>query len=103
MDLFAWTYRRSIKRYVVVIESMRVPNPLRLRYRQHLTEAIGLVVRDRKSAQAAVSALGLTDDQAPGVSAMLLDELKKLEVFNCARYRLTLAATQAWIDANRPH
>jgi hypothetical protein len=103
VDLFAWTYRRSIKKYVVVMESMGAPNPLRLRYREHLTEAIGLVVRDRKSAQAAVSELGLTDDQAPGFSAMLLDELKKLEVFNCARYRLTLAATQAWIDANRPH
>ncbi|TCG06281.1 hypothetical protein BZM27_27600 [Paraburkholderia steynii] len=103
VDLFAWTYRRSIKKYVVVMESMGAPNPLRLRYREHLTEAIGLVVRDRKSAQAAVAELGLTEDHAPGFQAMLLDELKKLEVFNCARYRLTLTATQAWIDANRPH
>ncbi|RQZ76979.1 hypothetical protein DF056_26985 [Burkholderia cepacia] len=28
---------------------------------------------------------------------MLLDELKKLEVFNCARYGLPLPAVQAWI------
>jgi fido (protein-threonine AMPylation protein) len=103
VDLFTWTYRRSMKKYVVVMESMGAPNPLRLRYREHLTEAMGLVVRDRKSAQAAVAELGLTEDQAPGFEAMLLDELKKLEVFNCARYRLTLTATQAWIDANRPH
>ncbi|MBD5802289.1 hypothetical protein AZOA_17150 [Azoarcus sp. Aa7] len=41
-------------------------------------------------------------DTAPGYKAMLLDELTKLEVFNCARYRLTLSATQAWIDAGRP-
>ena len=41
--------------------------------------------------------------QAPGFQAMLLEELKKLEVFNCARYRLTPTATQAWIDANRPY
>ncbi|HEV3423496.1 MAG TPA: Fic family protein [Paraburkholderia sp.] len=103
VDLFAWTYRRSMKKYVVVMESMGAPNPLRLRYREHLTEAIGLVVLDRKSAQAAVEKLGLTEDQAPGFQAMLLEELKKLEVFNCARYRLTLTATQAWIDANRPY
>lgn len=102
VDLFAWTYRRSIKKYVVVMESLGAPNPLRLRYREHLTDAIGLVVRDRKSAQAAVEELGLTEDQAPGFQAMLLEELKKLEVFNCARFRLTLTATQAWIDANRP-
>ncbi|WP_081610714.1 Fic family protein [Cupriavidus neocaledonicus] len=103
VDLFAWTYRRSLKKYGATMASVGVPNPLRLRYRQGLTAAIGLVVRDRKSAQAAVDALGLTEDQAPGFRAMLLDELKKLEVFNCARYGLTLLAVQAWIDANRPH
>ncbi|SAL14367.1 Fic family protein [Caballeronia humi] len=103
VDLFAWTYRRSIKKYVVVMESMGAPNPLRLRYREHLSEAIGLVVRDRKSARAAMEELGLTADQAPGFQTMLLEELQKLEVFNCARFRLTMTATQAWIDANRPH
>ena len=61
------------------------------------------MVRDRKSAQAAVEVLGFTEDQAPGFPAMLLEELKKLEVFNCARYRLMPTATQAWVDANGPH
>ena len=103
LDLFVWTYRRSMKKYVVVMESMGAPNPLRLQYREHLTEAIGLVVRDRKSAQAVVAELGLTEENAHGFEPMLLDELNKLEVFNCARYRLTLTATQAWIDAGRPH
>ncbi len=103
VDLFAWTYRRSMKKYVVVMESMGAPNPLRVRYREHLIEAIGLVVRDRKSAQAAEDELGLGEAHTPGFHAMLVDELKKLEVFNCARYRLTLSATQAWIDANRPY
>jgi Fic family protein len=103
VDLFAWTWRRSMKKYAVVMESVGAPDPLRLRYREHLTEAIGLVVRDRKSAQAAVTELGLVDGETPGFHAMLLDELKKLEIFNCARYRLTLTATQTWIDANRPH
>ncbi|MGN6230496.1 MAG: Fic family protein [Trinickia sp.] len=103
VDLFAWTYRRSIKKYAVVMESTSAPDPLRLRYREHLTEAIGLVVRDRKSVQAAMAELGLAEDRAPGFEAMLLDELKKLEIFNCARYRLTLTTTQAWIEAKRPH
>ncbi|MBD5802286.1 hypothetical protein AZOA_17120 [Azoarcus sp. Aa7] len=53
VDLFAWTCRRSIKKYVVVMESMRTPDPLRLRYRESLTDAIGLVLRDRKSAEGA--------------------------------------------------
>lgn len=103
VDLFAWTYRRSMKKYAVVMESMGAPNPLRLRYREHLTDAIGLVVRERKSADEAVAELGLDEHRAPGFQALLLDELTKLAVFNCARYRLTLAATQTWIDAGRPH
>lgn len=103
VDLFSWTYRRSMKKYVVIMESLGAPDPLRLRYRETLTDAIGLVVREYKSAQAALEELGLTEDKAPGFQALLLDELKTLEVFNCARYRLTLSATQAWIAANRPH
>lgn len=75
----------------------------RLRYRESLIDAVGLIVRERKSAQAAMEELGLTEDVAPGFRALLLDELSKLEVFNCARYRLTLSATQAWISENRPH
>jgi fido (protein-threonine AMPylation protein) len=102
VDLFAWTYRRSMRKYVVVMESMGDPDPLRLRYREYLKEAIGRVVRDRQSVEAAIKELGLDEDQAPGFRAMLLDELGKLEIFNCARYRLTLAATEAWISANRP-
>lgn len=103
VDLFAWTYRRSMKRYVVVMESMGRPDALRLRYRERLTEAIVLVVANRKSAQAAQAELGLSESTAPGFDAMLLDELEKLEVFNCARYRLTPNTVQAWLDAGRPH
>lgn len=102
VDLFAWTYRRSMKKYVVVMESMGKPDPLRLRYRESLNDAIGLVVRDRKPVQAAVEELALTESTAPGFQAMLLDELKKLEEFNYARYRLTLSVTQAWIADGRP-
>ncbi|WP_332309093.1 Fic family protein [Candidatus Burkholderia verschuerenii] len=103
VDLFEWTYRRSMKKYIVVMESVGAPDPLRLKYREYLTEAVGLVVRDRRSAQTVIEELGLSDERAPGFEAMLLDELKKLAVFNCARYRLTMTATQAWIDADRPH
>lgn len=102
VDLFAWAYRRSQKKYAVVQQSMATPDPIRLRYRESLTDAIGLIVRERRSLAAALEALGLTEERAPGFKGLLLDELKKLEVFNCARYRLTFSATQAWIAANRP-
>ena len=103
VDLFAWAYRRSLQKYAVVKDSLGVPDPVRVRYRESLTAALGLVVRDRKSARIAMEELGLTAQTAPGFQDLLLEELEKLETFNCARYRLTLSATQAWIAADRPH
>ncbi|KAG0163829.1 hypothetical protein DFQ28_007932 [Apophysomyces sp. BC1034] len=102
-DLFAWTYRRSVKKYRVVMESMGAPDPMRLRYRESLNAAIGLVVTERGTAEAALQRLDLTEQSVPGFEALLKDELIKLEPFNCARYRLTMAATEAWIAAGRPH
>lgn len=94
---------RSPKKSDAAVESVGVPNPLLLRYRRYLVEAVGLVVRDRRSAQAAAEALGLNESTAPGFQAVLLDQLKMLQVFNYARFRVTLDETQAWIDAGRPH
>jgi Fic family protein len=102
VSLFDWTYRRSVKKYAVALESMGAPDPLRLRYREALNAAIGLVVRDRKPLEAAIAELGLNDSSAPGFRALLVKELAGLEVFNCARYRLPMNATHAWIDEGRP-
>jgi hypothetical protein len=102
VDLFDWTYRRSLKKYEVVLESMGAPDPVRLRYRESLNEAIGLVVRERKTVHATLTELGLTEDAAPGFGTLLIGELAKLEVFNCARYRVTMNVTEAWIAAGRP-
>lgn len=102
VDLFSWTYRRSCQKYAVVLESMGIPNALRLQHREHLNEAMAQVVRERQPLAATLQALGLTPQQAPGFAELLRDELQKLEVFNCARYRLTLRTTADWIAAGRP-
>ncbi len=101
-DLFEWIYRRSIKKYEVVLEAMGAPDPLRLRYRQALTDAIGLVVRDRKTLDAVVAELGMGRPADAGFRALLDEELAALEVFNCARYRLTMGTAAAWIADGRP-
>lgn len=102
VDLFDWTYRRSLKKYTVILESMGMPDPVRLRYREMLNEAVGLVVRDKNTLQTTLAVLDLTEASAPGFQALLTDELKNLEVFNCARYRLTMTQTESWIAAGRP-
>jgi hypothetical protein len=43
-DLFAWAYRRSVEQFRVTREALGQPDPLRLRYRQHLREVVREVV-----------------------------------------------------------
>ena len=101
VDLFAWAWRRSQRKYAVVLESLGVPDPMRLKFRESLTDAICMVVRDGIPFMTVLEDLALTEEKAPGFRDLLLEELKRLEVFNCARYRLTMSATQAWIAAGR--
>lgn len=101
-DLFAWAYRRSVKKYAVVLEATEAPDPLRLRYRASLHDAIQLVVRDRRKLAQALSALGLDEASAPGFRTLAAQELAALGTHNCARYRLDITATSAWVAAGRP-
>jgi fido (protein-threonine AMPylation protein) len=102
VDLFAWTYRRSLKKYKVIMQSLGVPDPFRLRYRESLNEAIGLVVREGKPMHEALRILDLQEEKAPGFQRLLADELATLQIFNCARYRLPMSAVETWIVAGRP-
>lgn len=102
VDLFDWTYRRSQAKYKVVLESLGSPDPFRVKYREALTEAVGLVVRSRKPAAEALAGLGLPDEDASKFQLLLAQELKALAIFNCARHRLSIRDTQAWIDEGRP-
>lgn len=101
IDLFAWTYRRSVAKYAVVLASMGAPDPMRLRWREALNEALHLVVRQGESATAALLALAIPQDQAVGFGRMLQEELDTLDVHNCARYRLPMGAVEAWVVGGR--
>ncbi|MFJ4347180.1 Fic family protein [Pseudomonas sp. NPDC089401] len=101
-DLFAWVYRRSISKYGVMIEAMGVPDPVRLRYRELLNEAINAVVRERMSVGEVVAGLELPEEEKQQFEPLLRGELDILALHNCARYRLTLKQVNAWLDAGRP-
>lgn len=102
VDLFDWVYRRSIKKYAVTLESMGVPDPVRLQFREALNEAIGGIVRESKTVEQAVATLSLSSEQAELLRPLLDAELRTLGLHNCARYRLTLGQTKQWIAAGRP-
>lgn len=101
-DLFEWAYRRSIRKYEVTLEAMGKPDPVRVQFREALNESIGAIVHDGKTCEEAIADLSLPLDQAQLLRPLLMDELRVLGVFNCARYRLTMKQTESWINAGRP-
>jgi len=101
VDLFSWGYRRSIRRYAVTLQAVGAPDPVRLQFRKSLHDAIRAIVAEGQTMEQAVQALQLPDPQRVLFLPLLAQELKGLDVHNCARYRLSMSATQTWIQGGR--
>lgn len=102
VELFDWTYRRSIEKYHAVIEAMGGPDPMRVRYREQIGEAIRQIVFFGAAFERTVEAMEVPEADAAAFNKMLSIELEHLEAYNCARYRLPIGKTQEWIDKGRP-
>lgn len=101
-ELFESTYRRSIAKYKVILESMGAPDPFRAQYREHLSDAIRQIVNMGATVPEAIAALSLPVADQNSFQEVLRRELQVLEPFNCARYRLALGKTESWIRIGRP-
>ncbi|MGY8525939.1 Fic family protein [Paracidovorax citrulli] len=101
-DLFAWTYRRSIRKYAEELRTTPPVDPLRARYREHISEAVGSVVRDRVSPREAVDSLGLDTLVRAQLLEMMQGDLRRLGLHNYTRYRLTMAEVEQWNADGRP-
>ena len=99
-DLFAWTYRRSIDKYRVVRESIGAPDPLRVRYRAQISAIIQRVVGG-ETLDAVLHAAGIDDADRNALRELLMGELRNLEPYNCARFRLAPGIVERWIAAGR--
>jgi hypothetical protein len=102
VELFEWTYRRSILKYKAVMESMGGPDPRRVRNREQLGEAVRQIVFFGLRLERAMEGLAIAEDDRAFFDEMLTSELQYLESYNCARYRLPISKTQEWIDIGRP-
>jgi len=102
VDLFGWTYRRSIDKYQAVMEAMGGPDPVRARYREQLGQAVQQIVFFGTSLEHALTNVQVAADDAATFRQMLDAELGHLEPYNCARYRLPIGKTHEWIQQGRP-
>lgn len=102
VEMFEHLYRRSIKRYAVTLEAMDVPDPFRLRHRENLNTAIRAIVAEGESLKFALQVVVISPEDAEQFRKLLQDELRILNIHNCARYRLSIRLTELWVNEGRP-
>lgn len=101
IDLFAWTYRRSVEKYRIVVESPGTPHPFRAKYRAHLGAAIQQIVLTHRALLQAAASQNIPEPDQSAFEELLAEELAALAPHNCARYRLSIGKTEEWIANGR--
>lgn len=100
-DVFAWAYERSARQYQVLRDSMGDPDPLRLRYRTELREAVrDTVLGDepprREILRAWAEAHEVARSDVDAFSELALQLLLALHEGALARYRLRPSEFLRW-------
>ena len=101
-EVFTWAYRRSCGRYATVRQTLREPDPVHVKYRLYVIEAIARVVRERMDMGEAVSCIQrLADDHVavpdrPRFIEIVETELIGLHEGSIARFRLRPAEFRDW-------
>lgn len=99
-DVFVWAYERSCQRYLAVTQTMVEPDPLKIKYREALIQAVQAVVKGKKLPSRDVLALLSTEHaeetDRTAFTEMLLNALQQLHEGSIARYRLRRSEYLAW-------
>jgi hypothetical protein len=99
-DVFVWAYERSTQEYLAIKQNLVEPDPLRLRYRDFIRVLIPHIIQHPEqdtldSIQLAISQqIEPTDQEA--VTALVIDELRRLHEGVLARYRLRPSEWERW-------
>ena len=99
-DVFVWAYERSCQRYLAISQTMVEPDPLKIKYREVLIQAVQAVVKGLQPPNQAVIAR-LAAENAPeshraAFAELLTAALIQLHEGSVARYRLRRSEYLAW-------
>jgi hypothetical protein len=102
-DVFIWAYERSCLNFKAITDALPEPDPLRLKYRTELREAVARLVRETRGTKVGdtrkvAANLVPPDDQAK-FESMVSRELNNLHEGNIARYGLRLEEFKTWNQA----
>ncbi len=100
-DVFVWAFERSCQRYLAITKNLAQPDPLKIRYRQEIIQAVQEVVNGRVFLSEQVIT-DLSERLVPETDriafAKILDQaFLKLHEGSVARYRLRRSDFLAWV------
>ena len=101
-DVFMWAYRRSASRYKVIQESLGVPDPINLQYRQLIKNSVRELVEAGTKKEAAAEGISqllrteVESGERNDVAIAIERELISLHEGNIARFKLDLRTFQKW-------
>ena len=102
-DVFVWAYERSCQRYLAIAQTMVEPDPLKIKYREALIQAVQAIVKGLRPPSAAVIAEVSQDHAAEAEQGAFRDlltaALQQLHEGSIARYRLRRSEYIAWQHA----
>jgi len=101
-DVMEWAYERSSARYKAVRDSLGEPDPLRLKYRPQLSDAVRAIVVSRLALQAAVDTVRIPAQDKAKFGDMLSEDLHSLHEGNFGRYGIRPTEFLNWEKAGRP-
>jgi hypothetical protein len=99
-DVFIWAYERSCQRYLAIKQNMVEPDPLKIKYRETLIQAVQMVVKGlmlpqtELIAQVANQLVKASDRDA--FMQMFLEALRNMHEGSVLRYRLRRSEYLAW-------
>lgn len=102
-DVFVWAYERSCQQYRVVRDSVQQPDPVRLRYRNELSQVIAGVVTagtqpDIPALAQWASRVGVNEQEQERFAAIAFELLANLHEGATYRYGLRPSEFQRWIE-----
>jgi len=105
-DVFVWAYERSCQRYLAIAQTMVEPDPLKIKYREALIQAVQKMVKGLRQPRPAAIAEVAQDYAAEADQAafreMLTEALQQLHEGSVARYRLRRSEYIAWQHTQDP-
>ena len=103
-DLYVWAYERSSQEYLAIRQELAEPDPLRLAWRELIKKTIREVVLSPQSESIRIIeqtvAETVSESEQEAITALIIQELRRLHEGVLARYGLRPSDYQKWRNAS---